>query len=157
MIKGAIKSDKGFYVGDICYALAEDVYHGVWGGAGYEDGKHTDPATGREFIVAGTADGDGEYNDQTGRLYPVDAGNIGIVPLELLDEGGFASLSDKLQDEPLGLIVQTPGEATFEAESGVFDITLPGDRSVIINTADLGSDFADDEDEYEPEYWWQKY
>lgn len=36
MIKGTIKSDKGFYVGDICYALAEDVYHGVWGGAGYK-------------------------------------------------------------------------------------------------------------------------
>lgn len=97
MIKGAIKSDKGFYVGDICYALAEDVYHGVWGGAGYEDGKHTDPATGRDFIVAGTADGDGEYNDQTGRLYPVDAGNIGIVPLELLDKGEFAALQASRQ------------------------------------------------------------
>lgn len=154
MIKGAIKSDKGFYVGDICYALAEDVYHGVWGGAGYEDGKFTEPATGREFIVAGTADGDGVYLDQSGRPYIVDAGNIGIVPLELLDKGGFANLSDKLQDEPLGLIVRTPGEATFEAESGVFDITLPDDRSVIINTADLAVDF-DDEDE--PEYWWQKY
>ena len=156
MLKGTIKSDKGFYVGDICYALSKDVYHGVWGGAGYKDGKHTDHATGREFIVAGTADGDGVYLDQIGRPYLVDAGNIGIVPLELLDEGWFASLSDRLQDETLGLIVKTPGEATFEAERGVFDITLPGDRSVIINTADLAVDF-DDEDEYEPEYWWQKY
>ena len=157
MIKGTIKSDKGFYVGDICYALAEDVYHSVWGGAGYEDGKYTDPATGCDFIVAGTAYGDGEYNDQTGRLYPVDGGNIGIVPLELLDAGGFANLSDRLLGEASGLIVQTPGVATFEAESGVFDITLPGDRSVIINTADLAVDFADDEEDDEPEYWWQKY
>ena len=37
-ITGKIKSEKGFYVGDICYALSDDTYDGVWGGAGYEDG-----------------------------------------------------------------------------------------------------------------------
>ena len=86
MNKVTIKSSKGFYIGDICYVLNKDFYHGVWGAADYKDGKYADPETGVEFAVAGTAYGDGEYQDNHGNRYPVDAGVIGLVPLELVEE-----------------------------------------------------------------------
>lgn len=49
-----------------------------------------------------------------------------------------------------------PEHTYHKVWGGAFDITLPDGKSVIINTADLAVGF-DDEDEEEPEYWWQKY
>lgn len=126
---GKIESKKGFYVGDICYVLADDVYHGVWGGAGYEDGIYTDTASGMQFAVAGTAYGDGTYfADNLGCAFPVDAGNIGIVPLEIVDERKSAD----------GFISKCPGVAEFDAENGVFEVTLPDGTYLYIDTADEG-------------------
>lgn len=134
-MKEIIKSNKGFYVGDICYALNDDIYSGIWGKWGYCDGKYSTP-DGFAFAVAGTAYGDGEYIDQKGRLYGVDAGVIGIVPLELLDKHyNFG-----------GHIFEGAGEAIFEAEKGFFSITLPNGEAIAINTND------EDFDEYEEEY-----
>lgn len=154
LIKGTVKSKTGFYIGDVCYALPEHTYHKVWGGAHYADGKYHDDEKNGDFMVAGTAIGDGEYYDQTGWCYPVDGGNIGIVPLELVDGGGFAKTAEGLMSDPCGRFEYTPGEATFEAEDGVFDITLPDGRSIIINTADLAVGF-DDDDDYDDDtrYW----
>lgn len=81
---GTIKTNKGFYVGDICYALSDEVYHGVWGKAHYEDGEYE--VNGYKFAMGGTAHGDGCYCDKDGNVYGVDAGNIGVVPMELLRE-----------------------------------------------------------------------
>ena len=52
---GVIRSEKGFYIGDICYVLNREIYAKVWGGAEYADGKYVVPGTSREFIVARTA------------------------------------------------------------------------------------------------------
>lgn len=30
-ISATIRSDEGFYVGDICYVLGNEIYYGVWG------------------------------------------------------------------------------------------------------------------------------
>lgn len=134
-MKEVIKSNKGFYVGDICYALDDIIYHGVWGKADYTDGKYTEPAGGMQFAVAGTAYGDGEYYDQFGRQYGVDAGVIGIVPCELV----------KPEYTNGGQIFEGAGEAIFEADDGVFNITLPNGKNVYINTC---CD-EDDEEYYE--------
>ena len=125
-----IKSNKGFYIGDICYALADDIYDGIWGKWGYCDGKYSTP-DGFAFAVAGTAYGDGEYVDQAGRLYGVDAGVIGLVPLELV----------KPEYDFGGQIFECAGEAVFEACDGFFSVTLPSGKVIEINTAD------------EEEYW----
>lgn len=132
-MKEIIKSNKGFYVGDVCYALADAIYHGVWGKWGYCDGKYSTP-DGFAFVVAGTAYGDGEYVDQAGRLYGVDAGVIGLVPLELV----------KPEYDFGGQIFEGAGVATFEACNGFFSVTLPNGAVIEINT-----DYIE---EYDEEY-----
>ena len=121
---GKITSSKGFYIGDICYALPTQTYDDVWGGAGFEDGVYEVPGTGMSFAVASTKWGDGEFEDQEGREYPVDAGNIGIIPFELMDgtDGGH--------------YFEGAGTATFEADGGMFDIQLPDGTTIHIDTDD---------------------
>lgn len=123
---GIIHSEKGFYIGDICYVLNEDVYDKVWGGADYKDGKYDVPGTGQQFIVAATAWGDGFYEDGEHHEYPVDAGNIGLVPLELVERPYSQH----------GRVIEEPGDATYTAEDGVFIITLPSGKTVSIDTND---------------------
>lgn len=148
-IEGTVKSEKGFYIGDLCYALNDGVYDTIWGGAGYEDGVYEEPVTGRKFAVAGTAYGDGTYEDQYGRDYGVDAGNLSLVPAELAE------------DTDGGHYFPGAGEATFIAEYGNFLIILPSGEEVQIFT-DGSNEEEDDyydwdeeddysEDEYEEE------
>ena len=132
-ITGTVKSNKGFYVGDICYALCDSIYHGVWGGVDYSDGIYEDPETGLSFAVASTAYGDGTYEDDYGRTYGVDAGVIGLVPGELAEKGTDG-----------GHYFPGAGEATFTACGGVFDITLPSGETIHINT----DDYEDEDEEW---------
>ena len=141
---GKVKSGKGFYIGDICYALSDIVYDDVWGGANYADGIYEEPETGLSFAVAGTAYGDGTYYDDGGHEYGVDAGCIGIVPLELCEKGTDG-----------GQVFDIPGEAYFEACGGVFEITLPNRDTVLINTEEYDDEDEDEDwyDEDEDEDW----
>lgn len=142
VIAGTIKSDKGFYVGDICYTLSDEVYGGVWGGAGYKDGLHTDPATGRSFVVAGTAFGDGSYYDELLNVYDVDACVIGIVPAELIVKGTDG-----------GRYFEGAGQATLVAEDGKFRIYLPDGRIVHIDTSEYAGCEDEDEDEEDDDWY----
>lgn len=132
-----IESKEGFYIGDICYALKEEIYEGVWGSQnGYKDGCFTDPESSFEFAVAGTEHGDGCYTDNYGAAYPVDAGVIGLVPLELVKKSAI--------EDPDGTISRTPGIAHFEATNGHFEITLPDGFVHVIET---GWEQVDDEND----------
>ena len=135
-IKATINSNKGFYIGDVCYVLNDNLYHRVWGDSGFPYGTVTDPETKLQFAVSGTAYGDGGYYDQQGREYGVDAGVIGIVPCELV--------SSKY-DGRGGQIFEGAGQAIFESENGVFNITLPSGEEVHIDTS---GDEDDEDDEY---------
>lgn len=137
-----IMSKKGFYVGDICYALGEDVYHGFWGDVcGFEPGHYTLPADhpkypGLSFAVSNTAYGDGTYHDNYGRTYCVDAGVIGLVPLELVSE-----------DPAGGHMFPGAGTATFKVEryGYIMTINLPNDpNSIVIETG-----YTEDYEEYD--------
>lgn len=137
-----ISSKKGFYIGDICYVLPDNIYYGIWGDQhGYEDGAFEAPGTGLKFAVAGTAYGDGRYDGKLGS-YPVDAGVIGVVPLELVKE-------DATPDED-GTVVHKPGIAIFEEEDGVFTIRLPDGTEEVINT-DPQEEYEEDDEDYEDE------
>ena len=128
-VSAKIRSEKGFYIGDICYVLDDRLYHGVWGDQnGYVDGTFKDPDTGLEVAVAGTAYGDGCYLGSDGAEFPVDAGVIGLVPMELV------SREKEPQGGQLGEIFKMPGEAEFIAESGLFTVILPDGNTVEINT-----------------------
>lgn len=136
-VTGTIRSEKGFYIGDLCYALNDAIYDEVWGGAGYQDGIYEDPASGFKFAVAGTAYGDGTYEDAYYlRTFDVDAGNLSVVPGELVE------------DTQGGHYFPGAGEAYFTAEDGVFEISLPGGELITIDTANEAGE-EDEEDYYE--------
>lgn len=134
MTYGSISSARGFYVGDICYALNDRIYDELWGDElEYKDGVHTVPddsllpgSAGFSFAVSSTAYGDGVYRDQKGRKYCVDAGVIGAIPLELVDPE---------KNTYGGHVFKNPGICEFREQGGMFTIELPGER-ISIHTAD---------------------
>ena len=76
-----------YYVGDLCYVL-----HEVWDefcDLTIKDRECLDGiftlADGRRFATFQTAWGDGEYQDQYGNRYGVDAGLIGVISAHDID------------------------------------------------------------------------
>ena len=147
---GKIKSNQGFAIVDPCRVLSDDVYHNFWGKKKkFADGIFE--VNGFSFAVGSTAHGDGVYYDTDCRKYPVDAGVIALIPLELVeDKSGLR----------YGNVFKMSGEAEFKCEDGIFDISLhgifdislPGSHQVHINTQydeDDESDEYDDSDEYD--------
>lgn len=136
-----VTSEQGFYIGDICYVLGEPLYHGVWGEQyNFQHGTFSDPKTGLSVAVAGTAYGDGCYLGSDGTKFPVDAGVIGVVPLELVQ---YKNSLD------CGKVVKCPGMARLEAEDGKFEISLPDSTILTINTDYGPHDPRCDEDDEE--------
>lgn len=124
--RASISSNKGFYIGDVCYVLSDEIYLEQWGqGYHFMDGEITTD-NGYEFGVAGTAYGDGVYRDQHYNVYGVDAGVLGIVPLELVED------EEKAND--LGTVFYGAGVATMVAEFGDFEFTLPNEEKIRIRT-----------------------
>ncbi len=124
-IRATIKSNKGFYIGDICYVLNDDIYDGIWGKIGqYQDGEYA-TGGGNKFAMASTAYGDGCYDDDYGNVYGVDAGVLGLVPLELVA---------KQNGVQWGAVFEGEGEATMVAKDGEFEFTLPNGRKIKIDT-----------------------
>lgn len=79
-----------YYVGDLCYVMHEE-----WDEAcslffkdrtdhGCNEGEFT-LKDGRRFVSINTKYGDGEYYDQYGNSYGVDAGLIGCIKLDDID------------------------------------------------------------------------
>ena len=119
-----VRSNKGFYVGDVSYVLSDDVYQNFW--ETKKNGYFTvNPVMNLAFAVTSTAYGDGVFYDDDNNRYLVDAGNIGLVPLEL---------AEKEQGLRLGQVFLTPGVATFHWFEGVFTIGLPRDQLIRIDT-----------------------
>lgn len=141
-ISERIESAKGFYLGDICYVLGNNLYYGVWGKEyRYSEGAFEEPETGLKVAVAHTEYGDGRYQGSDGTKFPVDAGVIGLVPLELVKK------ESGLED---GRVIEVPGTALFEAEDGQFKITAPSGEIITIDTS-YDCDYWDDDGEDENE------
>ena len=76
-----------YYVGDLCYVLHErwdEVCSLIIEGNRCLDGEFN-LKDGTRFAIYGTAYGDGNYFDQNGKSYDVDAGSIGCVLLDDID------------------------------------------------------------------------
>jgi len=76
-----------YYVGDLCYVLHErwdEVCSLIIEGNRCIDGEFN-LKDGTRFAIYGTAYGDGNYFDQNGKSYDVDAGSIGCVLLDDID------------------------------------------------------------------------
>lgn len=141
-ISERIESAKGFYLGDICYVLGNNLYRNVWGEKHhYSKGVFEDPKTGLKVAVASTKYGDGAYLGSDGTRFPVDAGVIGLVPLELVKK------ESGLED---GKVIEVPGTALLEAEDGQFRITAPNGEIITIDTS-YDCDYWDDDWENDDE------
>ena len=151
---GVVSSKKGFVISDPSYVLSKRIYTDFWieqknGAYGIFDYE------GSSFAVARTAYGDGVYYDNHVHKYPVDAGVIALIPLELVSDENCHENGIELGEfviNELGLILGTvfniPGEAEFKWEDGVFDITFSDGYHVHINTkCDEDEDSEDDTDD----------
>lgn len=154
-----IKSSKGFYIGDICYVLADKVYYDLWAATNFADGPHHEPETGADFAVGSTEYGDGEYYDQFGHAYPVDAGVIGCVPDELLNKDeiiksyGYRNENAGLYDviNEFGLFVEGDTAEFYSTGKGEFNIKIRKDgktvKSIHIDTRS-SAEYDDEEESY---------
>ena len=70
-----------YYIGDLCYALKDTIYQGVFGDTGYAPGHYKIVAG--EFLVDRTAYGDGSFMGSNDFAYGVDAGIIGIASMSV--------------------------------------------------------------------------
>lgn len=81
---------KGVYaISDPCYLfnkMSQDAWCALLKSTNYFDGVCT--IDGYEVFGGGTAYGDGSYQDQDGREYPVDAGLLACVPMALARKYG---------------------------------------------------------------------
>ncbi len=113
-----------YYVGDLCYVM-----HPQWkevcdlmfasDGNYVLDGEFN-LANGVRFALHSTAYGDGTYQDQEGRDYPVDAGLIGCIRVEDVydPEWYLAGMNTVVFDKPFEL-VYNDGVISFVDISGV--------------------------------------
>lgn len=165
-MKYTIKSKTKFYIGDPCYVLKEDIYDNVWGGNNYADGVYTDPDTGLQFAVVSTVIGDGYY---AGRFFtstsmgtrknyyefPVDAGAIAIIPVELCD---IEKLAEAVKEgDEYGYVFNHNGEVSISREGDTWDDDIFIFVEWARNTFGIEIQYADpdlveeDEDDYEDE------
>jgi len=129
------------YIGDLCYALSDEVYKGIWGTNNYEDGAYEAPDG--MFAMVGTAYGDGSYESNVGFEFPVDAGIIGICDGRLVAK----DITD------LGILVDANGEANISYNDGTIAITYttPSGETEFIDIETAYDDEEDNED-YEDDY-----
>jgi hypothetical protein len=126
-----------YYVGDLCYVIAEwndfcdatlipgcDIRQGYMPWKGQQLWSHT------------TAYGDGTYYDESGREYGVDAGLIGVLPVELITKTDYLDENGNVPD--LGQIIEFDKPFECEYVGGMFVI---GDVSI-----DTDPSFDDDDD-----------
>jgi hypothetical protein len=130
-----------YYIGDLCYVMDkewDEVCDITIDGLGVIDGVFN-LADGRKFGLWGTAYGDGSYNDNLGREYPVDAGLIGIIAVEDIDESEKENLK-------LGNITHFKNPFVVKCSEGKFNF---GNLILIDTTySDMDSNYDEDCDEY---------
>lgn len=78
-----------YYLGDPCYTVPNNLWHQLLDAANFFEPKVEAPEEsfqgtikGYTVYAFGTAYGDGAYTGTDGFTYPVDAGLIGLVPVE---------------------------------------------------------------------------
>lgn len=117
-----------YYIGDPCYVVSDDNWDKLLDDTDFFENE-SQSYKGVQILAGDTMYGDGEYEDNYGRKYGVDAGLIGIMPIDVIDK--------KYENiEELGSIVEFDENFVAIVDNGVFKF---GD--VIINTGD-----EDDED-----------
>lgn len=140
-MKITLNNIEGLYIGDICYALEDSVYDGVWGKNDYEPGRY-ETEDGLQFAVDNTYGGDGFFQADDGTDYAVDAGVIGVVDLRLATKYNIEQLGN------LGKVIMNVDSVQFESDNGLFDITVYKDGNVVYTTEINTRDIEEDDDDF---------
>lgn len=126
-----------YYIGDICYALSEDVYDKQWGEKfNYASGTHEMTYQGVSDVVSvnHTTYGDGVYTDTFNNIdFEVDSGTIGIVPIALCDTNKVDN--DKIKG---GHVIKSISPINFTSKDGIFEFTFNNNiMKILIDTNDI--------------------
>ncbi len=122
-----------YFLGDPCYAVPDEDWMPLLESCDYFNADRNDTGSpvgrvrGFEVLAFGTKYGDGEYLDQYGKSYPVDAGLIGLTPVGLIADTGYAL--------PLGQIVSFDRETLCYEDDGILTF-----GHIVINTRDEDED-----------------
>jgi len=104
-----------YYIGDPCYIFEES-----WQDALNEtEFFRKDKLFGKDIFVNSTAYGDGLFYDNHGNSYPVDAGMIGILPIELINKDAKISQEDIVKQK-FGTVQTFTENFTCDYEDGEF-------------------------------------
>jgi len=148
-IKETIKCPNGFYFGDPCYALKDELYD-KW----LDWGSENEKKTGRYdndgkfvfnkqdiMIVDSTAYGDGCY-DGRNASYGVDAGCLSVIPLEFCDESkDFSELGWVNREFNGSVTLETDNDGSFRLRDALTDFTLE-----YVETGDSDDESEEDDD-----------
>jgi hypothetical protein len=136
-----------YYVGDLCYVFNDEDWNQICkiiiDGHSCLEGEFNLP-DGRRFAIFNTAWGDGEYEDQNGHSYSVDAGSIGCTLVDNISADKYEDLTQ------LGNIVE------FKEDFNVYE------KDYIIHIGHLKIDtdpiFDEDNEDYDEEVFedWDK-
>jgi hypothetical protein len=74
-----------YFIGDPCYVFSRDAWRRLINQTNCFEDDDIVNFDGQDMYAFGTSDGDGVYQDQNGVEYGVDSGNLGVVPIELID------------------------------------------------------------------------
>ena len=122
-----ITTKKGFFIGDPCYVIHDEQWSDYVDA--YIEARDKGYAhfnfNGKNVGVTNTAYGDGVYYDEEENIYPVDAGLIGITPLELVSTvaGG------------LGYVIKGEFEACIGYRDGVIGVFIKNHTPIYIPTS----------------------
>lgn len=108
-----------YFIGDLCYALPDEIYENIFGGMGYEDGLYTQNDSNHFFFVASTSFGDGCYQGSDGKEFGVDAGVLSILPAATMDKNDGGHIYDF--QYPVTCTFQN---GTFRFSSGPTQLTI---------------------------------
>ena len=129
-----------YYIGDPCYVMATEVWSELCDQFG-DDNTLAKPG----MVLLPTAYGDGEYRDNSDRLYFVDSGTIGAVRLgDHIDDMDILSLITVNED--YAYIIKFVKDFTISSKDGVLKFGRL--------TIDTNGEEEEEEDEYE-EYEWE--
>jgi hypothetical protein len=124
-----------YYVGDLCYVVEDENWIPLLEETNYLEGENIKYKN-RSIFSARTAYGDGVYIDNYGHEYAVDAGIIGIMPMDIVHHN--PSMSG-------GMIWEFDEEFMVSAEDGSFVF-----GHIRIETEEEYEE-EDDDDEYDNE------
>jgi hypothetical protein len=125
-IKETIRSDSGFYIGDI---KTVENFNTKKKAYDVDCGKVTDKKTGLDLVIVRVPSShlSGLYSDNNGDQYNIPTGALVLAPLELIANRPISTMTE-------GRVIFGAGDATFETAGETIKITLPSTEVVEIHT-----------------------